>query len=341
MPIPFILGAAALAAAGYGVKKGLDAKEDYELAEDNNKRAASIVDDTKKDIEHQRKYTKKSIEKLGNKKIKILSGSIKEFVEAYKTIKNIELQGSQGIDELKNFKPESPQFQKLNEVSIEASSMLAAAGGSVAAGTALAAGTYGAVMSGGFAFASTGASIAGLSGVAATNATLAWLGGGALSTGAATAFGVTGGMAVLGGLVAGPALAIGGAFMASKAEEAYYESRSNVAKAEKFAEEGKNICAMLEAVDKRAGQLEDLLHGLDHWFKGFNKDMIRTIEYSGRDFRSYSVEDKQNVFKAAMTAQAIKTVLDTSLLTEDGKLTTDSEKSLATGQAYLDKLEMA
>ena len=83
MPIPFILGAAALAAAGYGVKKGLDAKEDYELAEDNNKRAASIVDDTKKDIERQRKYTQKGIEKLGNKKIKILSGSIKEFVEAY------------------------------------------------------------------------------------------------------------------------------------------------------------------------------------------------------------------------------------------------------------------
>ena len=37
MPIPFILGAAALAAAGYGVKKGLDAKEDYELADKNNK----------------------------------------------------------------------------------------------------------------------------------------------------------------------------------------------------------------------------------------------------------------------------------------------------------------
>lgn len=99
MPIPFILGAAALAAAGYGVKKGLDAKEDYELAEDNNKRAASIVDDTKKDIERQRKYTQKGIEKLGNKKIKILSGSIKEFVEAYKTIRNIELQGSRGIEE--------------------------------------------------------------------------------------------------------------------------------------------------------------------------------------------------------------------------------------------------
>lgn len=338
MPIPFILGAAALAAAGYGVKKGLDAKEDYELAEDNNKRAASIVDDTKKDIERQRKYTQKGIEKLGNKKIKILSGSIKEFVEAYKTIRNIELQGSRGIDELKNFKPESPEFKKLNEVSLEASSMLAAAGGSVAAGTALAAGTYGAVMGGGFAVASTGASIAGLSGVAATNATLAWLGGGSLAAGG---FGMAGGMAVLGGLVAGPALAIGGAFMASKAEEAYYESRSNVAKAEKFAEEGKNICAMLEAVDKRAGQLEDLLHGLDHWFKGFNKDMIRTIEYSGRDFRSYSAEDKENVFKAAMAAQAIKAVLDTSLLTEDGKLTNESEKSLVTGQAYLDKWEMA
>jgi len=37
MPLPFILAGAALAAAGYGVKKGVDAKDDFDTAEYNNK----------------------------------------------------------------------------------------------------------------------------------------------------------------------------------------------------------------------------------------------------------------------------------------------------------------
>lgn len=49
--------------------------------------------------------------------------------------------------------------------------------------------------------ASTGTAIGTLSGVAATNATLAWFGGGALAAGGA---GMSGGMLVLGGIVAAP-----------------------------------------------------------------------------------------------------------------------------------------
>ena len=51
MPIPFILGAAALIAGGVGVKKGLDAKEDMELAKMNNDRAQRIVDEVKKKLQ--------------------------------------------------------------------------------------------------------------------------------------------------------------------------------------------------------------------------------------------------------------------------------------------------
>lgn len=53
--------------------------------------------------------------------------------------------------------------------------------------------------------ASTGTAISTLSGVAATNATLAWFGGGSLATGG---LGMAGGTAVLGGLVAVPAIII-------------------------------------------------------------------------------------------------------------------------------------
>ena len=93
-------------------------------------------------------------------------------------------------------------------------------------------GAYGSV--GLLASASTGTAIASLSGAAATNATLAWLGGGALSAGG---LGIAGGTAALGGIVLGPALAVGGFIMASKAEEALtqahrYDSDVDVAVAE-------------------------------------------------------------------------------------------------------------
>lgn len=73
----------------------------------------------------------------------------------------------------------------------------AVAGMSAAASAWALAGAYGA--------ASTGTALAGLSGAAAQSATLAWFGGGSLATGG---LGVAGGTAVLGGIVAIPALAV-------------------------------------------------------------------------------------------------------------------------------------
>lgn len=336
MPIPFILAGVALATGAYGIKKGIDAKEDYQQADRNNKTAQQIVEDTEDSINGYRKDTSRSIERLGNRKIKIMADNMKIFVETYSQIKNIEFTDSTGIDELKNFKPGSPELKHLSDLSLKASDMLTAAGGSVAAGAALAAGTYGLVMSGGFAVASTGAGIAGLSGVAATNATLAWLGGGSLAAGG---FGMAGGMAVLGGIVAGPALAIGGAFMASKAEKALHDSRSNKENAKKFAEEGKTINALLTAISKRAEQIEELLCDLDALFKRFNKDMVRTIKYSGVDYRNYDKAEKESIMHAALTAKTIKMVIDTSLLKEDGTIASDSEKTLINGRSMLAKLE--
>ena len=67
-----------------------------------------------------------------------------------------------------------------------------------------------------FASASTGTAISTLSGAAATNATLAFFGGGSLATGG---LGMAGGMYVLGGLVAGPALMVMGMITEAKSKE--------------------------------------------------------------------------------------------------------------------------
>lgn len=319
MPIPFILGAAAVAAAGYGVKKGLDAKEDMDTASEYNNRAKVIAKKTEDAIKNQKDHTTCQIESLGKTKINIFGTSMTDFVKHFEKIKNIEIGDSEGLDELRDFNPSSPEFKELKKLSLEASDMVAAGLGSVAGGTLLAAGTYGSVMFGGFAIASTGAGIAGLSGAAATNATLAWLGGGAVGSGM-TAFGMTGGMVVLGGLVVGPALAIGGAFLASKAEDAKYQAYSNFDKAEEYKEQGKGIIVTLNAMERRAEQIEKALIALNSRLEKSVHELIATIDRVGVDYKMFDALAKKSVMQSMCYAKAVKTVLDTSLLHEDGSL---------------------
>ncbi|WP_229905181.1 hypothetical protein [Helicobacter pylori] len=51
MPLPFILRGLAIAAAGYVVKKGLDAKSTNDEAKDLFKKAEELLEETKKRVE--------------------------------------------------------------------------------------------------------------------------------------------------------------------------------------------------------------------------------------------------------------------------------------------------
>lgn len=317
MPLPFILGAAAVAAGAFGVKKGLDAREDMEEAQDLLECAKEMSAEAENSIEKSRKGTAMTIENLGKTKIKILSTSMKKFVEEFSKIKNIDFQNSVGLEELKDFTPDSCDFSNLQQASFKAADLASGGLGGVAAGSLMAAGTYGAVGSAAFgAAASTGTAIAGLSGAAATNATLAWLGGGSLAAGG---FGMAGGMMVLGGLVAGPALAVGGVFMASKAKEALYEAEEYYDKARAFKEQAKNICSNLSAIDERAKQIDFVLKKLDIYFKQ-SVAGLSAVTSNGLNWKTYTNEEKQIVGASAQIAKTIKIILDTSLLNEKGNL---------------------
>lgn len=338
MPIPFILGAAALGAAAFGVKKGMDAKEDMNEAKELIEEAKEIAKEAERRIEASRERTSESIEELGRTKLSILSTSMKKFVDNFSKIKNVNFKDSVGMEELKDFTPDGNDFLNLRKASFKATEIASGGLGGVAAGSLLAAGTYGAVstLGGSLIVASTGTAIAGLSGAAATNATLAWLGGGALSAGG---FGMAGGMAVLGGLVAGPALAIGGAFMASKAKTALYEAEENYDKARAFNEQSKNIASELKAIAKRADQISNILEDLDRYFVRSNRAMASVIAEAGTDWKNYTVSQKKTVGACAQLAKTIKLILDTSLMGEDGKLTRDSQKAIELGEDAIYELQ--
>jgi len=68
-----------------------------------------------------------------------------------------------------------------------------------------------------------------------------------------------------------------------------------------------------------------LLVRLDILFLRLNYELERIVRKRGKNYRRYSTEQKHIVAQICSVAAAIKAVLDTPILTEDGSLTPQSE----------------
>jgi hypothetical protein len=170
----------------------------------------------------------------------------------------------------------------IKKAALDIQSTIGAGVTSLGAGGLAGLAAYGAV--GAFGAASTGTAIAGLGGVAATtNATLAWLGGGSLAAGG---FGMAGGMAVLGGIVAGPVLAVGGAMLASKAEEAKHDAYSNLSKAELLAEEMQTATVKTKDIEQRFNEVSVMLAKLQQIFSNLLNALTELVN-NNQDFKTY------------------------------------------------------
>ncbi len=321
MPIPFILGGIAIAAAATGVGKGIHAAVQNSEAKDVNGRAKNLYDAAKDILEEARRKSEFALESLGEAKLNVLDKSINHFIEIFDKIHNVELDESVGLDELRKFKMDKQSLEEMKQLGGFASSLLkGAVGGSLAGGLA-AFGAYSAAMT--FGAASTGTAIASLSGIAATNATLAFLGGGSLAAGG---LGIAGGTMVLGGVVAGPALAVLGFFLDAKASKNLDNAYSNIAEARKISEEFGAATDICNGIIKRTEMFFDLLVQLDELFKPLINKIEMIIDISGCDYSQYKQSSKKIVALSMSVAAAIKKVLDTPILKEDGTLTESSLK---------------
>ena len=302
--IPLLLGGASLLTAGYGVKKGFDAKEDFSKAESIGKDAKNRHEKHVKSLDQEKEKTNLSFSHLGKLKVEVFSNQIHYLVDEIKKRKNSRsaLQGfEQVIQDL-----DLPQMEKmvLNSLAIEKGLASGAVSGAL---TGL--GAYGSV--GMLASASTGTAIASLSGAAATNATLAWLGGGALSAGG---LGMAGGTAVLGGLVAGPAIAITGFVMASKAEEALSKARAYESEVD-------------QAIAKIGG-MQVVLKGLQQNAKEMEMVLVKLVEAFDRCKPAVEMNQPGAFERLVQTGTALKKVLDTAILEQDGSAVKDLKSKL-------------
>ena len=295
MALPFILAGAALLAGGIGVKKGIDAKEDFDRAERIGRRAKRNHEDAIESLESEREKTNQSFQDLGRLKVSIFSDQIKYLVDEIKKRKKAKskMTGFEQMVEELNL----PQMEKMVLGSLDIEKGLASG---AASGALMGLGASGSV--GMLASASTGTAIASLSGAAATNATLAWLGGGSLAAGG---FGMAGGMVVLGGLVAGPAIAITGFVMASKAEEALTKARDYESEVDQAIEKINSMEIVLKGLQANAWEMSMTLTKLAKYFDECKPDVE---------------SNEQGAFERLLKCgSALKSVLDTPIMEKNGE----------------------
>lgn len=294
MAIPVLLWGAVAALAATGVVKGAGAINDINKAKEIGERAERRHKRRMRELNEVRDETNEKFTHLGELKVSIFNNQINHILQVMRNSSNKQVKSA-----LKDFHStfsltELKEIESMVQTSLELSTNF---GSSAITGALAGLGAYGSVPL--IATASTGTAISTLSGAAATNATLAWLGGGSLAAGG---FGMTGGMIALGGIVAGPALAVGGFMLASKAEEALTQSHEYDAK-----------------VDEAIGQLDLVEEGL-HGLQKNTNEMQHALKEMVERFEKVRVDsaDDKNFHSMMVIGRALKDLMDIKIMNDDG-----------------------
>ena len=144
---------------------------------------------------------------------------------------------------------------------------------------------------------------------------------------------------MLGGLVAGPAIAVMGFMMDSRADKNLDMARSNRAKAREAEEQMKLAGDACRAIGKRADMFRDLISQVDTLFRSLIEKMEAVVKEKGTDYRDYGEEERKTIAMALATAGAVKVVLDTPILTKEGAVTEESLRAYKKVEAFLPKVE--
>lgn len=147
-------------------------------------------------------------------------------------------------------------------------------------------------------------------------------------------------MAVLGGIVAGPALAVMGFTIGAKAKANKEAAYANRAQARKIAEEIKVATTACNAIADRANMFRELLRKVESdVFFPLLGALERTLAQNGADYGKYDRREKEVVAANLAVAKAVKSILDTPILTEDGSLTDESDKLLSSVEQDMVKID--
>ncbi|TFD93673.1 hypothetical protein [Jeotgalibacillus sp. R-1-5s-1] len=314
--IPLVVAGAAAVSAAIASKKGYDSfqnmKETKELAESLEAKYSKTL----KKFESQRDGTNLAFEDFGRLKLEILDGSMRDFVNTFKQIKNIEFSGEIVSDQFVSDSEVEQFIFFVEKQVVKAGQVMTAGLASLAGGGLAAMGAVGATTT--FAAASTGTAIATLSGIAAQNATLAFLGGGSLAAGG---LGVAGGTMVLGGIALAPALAIGSLIFAATTERKLEEMYVKKAEVQTEIQKLESATNVMEQIKETTFSMHNLAKSVDELLLVHVNKMENIIEKNGYDFRNYAKDDQIVIHHNYKVAVIMRDLLNTTILNEQGELT--------------------
>lgn len=329
MPVPFILGGLAAAAGIIGVGGHLSAKETNEEAERVANDARKLYDDAKNSLEQAQKRTEASLLDLGYAKKDVLEGSMNQFLIAFKRVKNIEIRNSSGLNELSKFmidEQESLQIKEMSDI-YQSTFSSGAAGAATGAVIALAASGSLPVVTGTLGTAGA-ALMAGEVGIATG------LAGSALSFGAA--------MTPL-AAIAAPVVLFTGISSSIKADENLEKAQTMYAQADAAAEKMRVAELICVGISDKAEMFEELLFELNEMFSRCTMllDSV-TRKKAGiiskrADFNKFSEDEKKLLAITRSLAGAVKAVIDTPILDEDGDISEAAEETYLTISEGLEK----
>jgi DNA repair exonuclease SbcCD ATPase subunit len=216
-------------------------------------------------MERKRVEVNDKLERLISEKV----ASLKSLKQLTKISKNIRQKDRDILYRSFGNEVEQINFDKINET-ISAGEIAMNATKGVSAGVSSALGAWALVST--FGTASTGTAIASLSGAAATNATLAWFGGGAMAFGGG---GMAAGAAVLGGIVAIPALALTGIFSHMQANKKIKEIEKQMNKIIKAMGQIESNILKMELIEERT---EEIITALQKTREVFNSEFKKVYK---------------------------------------------------------------
>jgi hypothetical protein len=323
MPLPLILAGAAIAAAGFGAKKGYDGYQDKSEANDIIEAAKRKYDKDKKNYDEHNENTNLSLTKLGELQLNIGEKFLEFRNIAEKLLEKLSQSNSKSLE------IDFPQHKldKIDGLALSTTAYIGKVAGASVTGAAAAYAVYGGVMA--VAAASTGTPIAALSGAAAYNATMAAIGGGSIAAGG---FGMAGGAMVLGGVVAAPIIAVAGFAYASHAEKALSDAQKTRIEVNEAVVKFEKACKKLSKtqlyVDKVYVETDRLYNIFKEYFD-ILKSYSKKIEEKSNvyDFEDDVVRVIQNGYKiAAILTDVITTPLFKPKKDEKGNVIINNEK---------------
>ncbi len=306
MPLPFILGGLALAAAGYGVKKGIDALDADCEADKFIEKAEGLKEETAKRLESAQSDCKLAFARFGEKKLRVLSHSVSNFLDHFHRLNRsrIIIEGINMQDIQHQVSDARKITNQLNANGIDGDSVLGVFAG----------------------FGSLGIS---------SFTTGAILGGGLAASGLA-------GMAVIGGLVAGPTLAIFlGALSADEMEKKRDDAKAYLSQVEAAVKKADVIVDNLQAVRKMVGLFTRQITKWDALFFSLSQDAIATMKKHHYDTSRYNQKEKDQLCVTVSTLFSLSAFLKATIMDEHQKLNKKAQNALNLMRNQINALESA